>query len=296
MKQVHGIYEWLRALDWRIWVVVLSTVLAILVTLPFYYYGVGLDPNTHFGSIFAGWVSGVALFVAAGAVVAIVSLARPERESFDSRARILFRRQTGKHIDYIVDKMRDVLEHYAESLSIRVTVVSYHAGEKKYLLALSDCMVLRSYIDDVDTAWESHFDYSEITPPPEGEQRGNCLVYMRVDGVPLVAAERFSDQIRKPISTRIERNKSCKIEYLAEHWIRADDEPHEHRPTRYNQSVTLEFENITSVEKPITIQVSQDGEKWVDVILAPGEVKKGLELMDVRPGTKAYEYRVMSPT
>src|SRR4029079_3618023 len=91
--------------------VFLAAVICILATVFIYWMGYGLDPATHFGAAFASWVGGLVLFVVAGTVVALVSLVRPENESFDARARILFRRQTGKHIDYIVDRIKGVLEH-----------------------------------------------------------------------------------------------------------------------------------------------------------------------------------------
>jgi hypothetical protein len=76
-------------------VVLGALAVTLVATATIYILGIGLDPATHFGAVFAGWVSGVALFVVLGVVVAVVSLEPPEKESFDSRARILFRRQTG---------------------------------------------------------------------------------------------------------------------------------------------------------------------------------------------------------
>src|SRR5437588_7652008 len=100
----------IRRLDWRVWAVIAASTASIIATGFVYWMRWGLDPSTHFGAVFASWVGGVALFVIAGAVVALVSLARPEMESFDARARILFRRQTGKHIDYLIQRMQTVLE------------------------------------------------------------------------------------------------------------------------------------------------------------------------------------------
>jgi hypothetical protein len=92
LKSLAGIF---RRVDWRAWVVLGALAVTLVATATIYILGIGLDPATHFGAVFAGWVSGVALFVVLGVVVAVVSLEPPEKESFDSRARILFRRQTG---------------------------------------------------------------------------------------------------------------------------------------------------------------------------------------------------------
>jgi hypothetical protein len=43
-----------------------------------YLFGIGMNPGSHFGAVFASWVGGVALFVIAGGVVAIASVVRPE--------------------------------------------------------------------------------------------------------------------------------------------------------------------------------------------------------------------------
>src|SRR5436190_11638910 len=90
---------WIPGVDWRVGAVLAAYVISIAGTLLIYYYDIWGkaktatifgDPATHVGAVFAGWVAGLVLFTIGG-VAALVSLARPERESFDSRARILFR-------------------------------------------------------------------------------------------------------------------------------------------------------------------------------------------------------------
>ena len=94
------VFLWNRArqIDWRVWAIVGVVVVAVLGTIAVYLSGYGRDPLTHFGAVFAGWVGGLVLFIIAGSVVAIVSLVRPETESYGSRARILLKRQTGHKI------------------------------------------------------------------------------------------------------------------------------------------------------------------------------------------------------
>jgi len=279
-------------MDRKVWIIVVIVAGAIAATYGIYWWGCGHDPSTFFGAVFAAWIGGLALFVITGIVVVIISLAKPEQESFDARARILFRKQTGKHIDYIVSKIREVLEHYAESTSIRVTLKQFHAGERKYLLGIQDTVVLKSYLDDIETTWDSKVEYWEITPPPP-QCQSNRLVYVRIDNVVTGISEDFADKLTRPISTRIERDASCKVEYLVEYWGKANEEPHSLSPKRYNQLITLEFENLTGIA--VTIQVSEDGKKPTDLVLAPGELRRALTLRDVFPNKEAYEFRVMAP-
>jgi hypothetical protein len=141
--------------DWRVWAVLIAMVLSIVATILIYRSGIDTNPATEFGAVFASWVGGVALFVVLGLAVAVVSLAQPEQESFDARARILFRRATGKHIDYIVSQIKETLEHYAEKAEIKVRITDYSPAEKKYLISVSDTVLVRSYLDDVETSYTS---------------------------------------------------------------------------------------------------------------------------------------------
>jgi hypothetical protein len=223
--------EWLKRLrirlgraDWRIWAVLAAVLVVILVTAIIYLFKIGLDPATHFGAVFAGWVGGVALFVVAGAVVAIVSLARPEEESFDSRARILFRRQTGKHIDYIINRIGAVLEQYAEYQAIKITVESYHRETKRYRITLNNETVVRGYIDDIPSHYKSEIEYKEVTLPPPGEAP-NALVFVRVQGNPLGRREEFTNEISRDVTTILDPDESSKVEFQIGYWVAAEVEP-----------------------------------------------------------------------
>jgi hypothetical protein len=195
----------LTKLDQRYWTIIILVVACIVGTVVVYALGLGRDPVTLFGAIFSAWTGGLALFVITGIVIAFFSLAKPEHESFDARARILFRRQPGRHIDYIVSKIKEVLEHYAKKTTVKVTIMRYDEETRRFLLGVQDSITVRSYLDDVDTTWNSDIDYSEITSPPEGGVP-NKLVYVRIDGVPTVPSEVFTDSIKRPISTRIQRD------------------------------------------------------------------------------------------
>jgi hypothetical protein len=117
--------------DWRVWAIFAALFVVVAATGAMYALGLGLSPDTNFGAVFASWVGGVALFAVAGTIVAIVSLVRPEHESFDARARILFRRQSGRHIDYAISRIKEVLEHYAEATERRIVINEYDEKSKK---------------------------------------------------------------------------------------------------------------------------------------------------------------------
>lgn len=284
----------IRSLDWRAWAVVAASVTALFSTAFVYWLGWGLDPATHFGAIFAGWVAGVALFIIAGSVVALVSLSRPEFEEFDTRARILFRRQTGKHVDYIVDKIKEVLEHYAERTVLKITVRSYNAAEKKFRVTATSTVVVRSYLDDIETTYMSLLTRNKVCAPPHGGEP-NRLVFARIDGVPVGEVQEFTDSIERPINCRIERNGVCEVTNLLEFWVLAEDEPNTHTTRRYTQSLTLEFENLLVAGTPLEVKLTTDGTNWLPDQLPPGRSKQVLELKDIKPGVQCFDYRLLSP-
>jgi hypothetical protein len=276
-------------MDWRVYIILAVVFAAIAASGAIYYLGYGHDPTTFFGAIFTAWIGGLALFVITGIIVAVISLSRPENESYDARARILFRKQTGKHIDYIIQKIKEGVEHYGETVHTKVAIKEYHEGERKFLLSIYDCIVLKSYLNDIETMWESEIDFSDVLPPPPGRQP-NRLVYVRINNVPTGISQDFNDHIKTPISTRIERNGECKVERLVEHWTEAENEDNDDTTIRYARRLTLQFENLTGI--PITIKLTADGERPVDIAVAPGEEKQVLDLNDVLPETKVYIYRI----
>jgi hypothetical protein len=184
---------WLGQIDWRVWAVLGALALAVIGTICVFFSGIDIDPVHKFGAIFASWVGALALFVVSGVVVAIVSLAQPERESFDARARILFRRQSGKHIDYIVNRLRHDFEQYAEHTSVRFTVTGYDVTEKKYKITYGSKVTVRSYLDDVITSYRTSVEYKGVTPAPAGKEP-NSLVYVRVNEIPVGKREDFQTE------------------------------------------------------------------------------------------------------
>lgn len=287
-------WRWACRLDWRVWGIVAAAAVSITATAIVYYLGYWQDPGTHTGAIFASWVGGLALFLVAGSVVAVVSLVRPENESFDARARILFRRQPGKHIDYIVTKIKEVLEHYAELTVVRIAVTHYDASEKKYRITSNSDVLVRSYLDDVETTYSSAFKLDNVTSPPSGGQ-SNCLVYARVAGTPVWVSVDFTNFIEKPVSCRIDRDGTCEVSTKTEFWVGADEEPNTYRPRRYTQMLRLHFENLLPFDQPVEVKLTLDGTNWITERLLHGASRQLVEIKDVKPGVMAFDYRILAP-
>jgi hypothetical protein len=278
--------------DWRMWVVFASSITTLAATGVIYLLGWGLDPSTHFGAIFASWVSGVALFIVVGSVIALVSLARPERESFDWRARILFRRQSGKHIDYIVARIKGILEHYAERTVVRIAVQDFHAGENKFRIVSTSEITVRSYLDDVETNYRSTYDLENVTVPP-ASGAPNRLTYLRVDGEAQCDAQVFTTGISLPLKCIIEADSSCKVNEQVEHWLQAATEPNTEKPKRYTQLLTLSFENLTVPPHNLIIRLSRDGIRFHEYQLLPNQALPIFEIKDIGPGELAYDFRIL---
>jgi hypothetical protein len=280
----------IRRTDWRVRAVIGAIIAAVLPTIVIYLSGWGRDPATHFGAIFASWVSGVALLVVA-AVGTLASLARPELEPFDSRARILFRRQTGKHIDYIVGRIKGILEHYAERTVIRIAIHGFDAGDDKFRIVSTSDITVRSYLDDIETTYNSTYDLKDVTLPPAGQT--NRLIFLRVNDVAQCDAQEFTTAISQPLSCVIGKDSSCKVSRQTEHWLQATIEPNIHRPKRYTQLLTLHVENLTIPGQTVTVKLSRDGTSFEDFQLPPNKSLKLLEVKDVAPGQLAYDFRLL---
>jgi len=278
-------------LEWRVRAVLAIGIITFALTGLAYWLRVGLNPATHFGAIFASWVSGVALFAISGVAIAVITLARPELEPFDTRARILFRRQTGKHIDYIVGRIKEILEHYAEETEQKLTIRDFHEGEQKFWMSTYIRVLVRSYIDDVETTYVSSIARREITAPPQGGTP-NRLVFARVDGVPVGVSAEFGDSFDRPINCRIDRDGVCEVTSQVDFWVQAETEENKHRPKRYTQVLKFQFENLLASGRPVDVLFTIDGADWLTVRLEHGHVKQVAELTDVHPGVVAFNFKL----
>jgi len=281
-------------LDWRIRAILLAMTCAVGLTLLVYAAGLGRDPATFFGAAFAGWVSGVALFALTGVFVAIVSLAKPEDESVEGRARILFRGQKGRHIDYIVAVIRTSFEHYTESVIHTITISEFHPDEEKFRVLSEGETRLRAYIDDAMTTYRSRISMSEVSAPPAGGAP-NRLTYLRVGRQNRGGADFRGTSLEVPFDTTIEPGADCLIADGMEYWVTADTEENSYRPIRFTQFARLTVRNYRRDNRPLDLKISDDGgQTFKPFQIQPGEVRTILEARDVEPDKVIYDLRLLA--
>lgn len=290
MENKTKVWLWVRRMDWRVRAIFVTLFVQVVATSVIYYLGIWRDPSTHVGAVFAAWVGGLALFVVSGAVIAVISIARPEHESFDNRARILFKRKTGTHIDYIITRIKEIVEHYAESTVIKITLKSYDTG--LYRISVTHDLIVRSYLDDIVSTYNSSIAYTDMTLPPNGGEP-NKLVFVRVDENPIGDSEEFTSSIERKINTKIDKNKTCSISTMVEFWTKANDEPNDHTPKRFTQALTLQIENHLP-NPPIKIKLVTDG-NCNELSIPHGQCKQILSLTDVPAGQEAFTYHILAP-
>lgn len=290
-------------MDGRRWIIIWAVMAMIVITAAIYVFAHGFEiaffqdwvnPATQIGAVFASWVGGLALFVIAGAFIAIISLERPEESSFDARARILFRRQHGRHVDYIVNRLKEVFEHYAESTKITVTVKAHHEPENKLWISRSSLTNVRSYIDDVETIYVTSFQVGAVTPPPPNKD-SNRLVFVRVKGVPIGGPETFDTEVcRDGITCTIGPRESCEVHSLIETWVEAGTERHTLKPIRYTQRLEIAFDN--QLEREVGVEYKLVGATDVKKERLPaGTSRMVIQANDLMPGIQAVEYWISAP-
>ena len=250
-------------------------------------------PATFFGALFAAWNGAVAFFVVVGAVVAIVSLAQPHAEAFDSRARILLRGQRGSHIDCIIEKLRNLPEHYSVETANRIVVSDYNGTESKYHISIQSRSLVRSYINDIVPTFKSEVEYTEVTPPPSGGLP-NRLVYLRFDGKSVDVGSAPPDRdLRFPYTMTIGRDAVREIAHRVDVWFVAGSEELWFSPERYVQSLTLEVENDLSETVAMRLlDLSGEHSNWREVRIAAGDVAQVLAVENVKPGSTAYKLKL----
>jgi hypothetical protein len=296
MRRLRALYRNMRATfdDWRTRAILYSWVLSVGLTADVYLRGIWQDPVSHLGAVFAAWVGGLALFTIVGAITAVVSLAQPQHDSFDSRARILFRGQSGAHIDYVISTLRNLFEHYAETMRVEFCVCSYQEGDAAaagfFRLEEKTTFKFRSYIDDIVSTYKAALEYSEVTPAPKGGT-ANKLALVRIDGVQQGKSRTFTDRLQEPISATIQPGSECDMEIKVEYWVR-DGEANDFIPVRYTKKLILEIENQL-VSDSVSIILLRDGEgEGKPFQLLSGGERKSFEFRDLPPGNRAYTFIV----
>jgi len=282
---------WAKRYDWRVWTIVVALIISVASTGAVYWIWGVPAPDTHWGSVFASWVGGVLLFLVVGLATALVSVAKPELESFDTRARILFRRQSGAHIDYIIARIKQLLEQYAETVHRKVIIEDYHEEEQKFRVATETTAVVRSYIDDITSTYASKVVLQRASPPP-ANGRKNRLVYLRVNNKSLGVGEEFDTDIERPFDTAIAANDLCEVKQRLEVWVVANTEANTYTPARYTQKTVLEVENNLHDGRNIVLKLQDQAGVTHDFVVAAGETRRLLEVSDLPPKKMVYDFRI----
>ena len=230
----------------------------------------------------------MAFFAVVGTVVAVVSLARPEEESAETRARILFRRKTGRHIDYMVDKIGHIFEQYSEVVENKIEILDF--CDNKFLLGFEGHTRLRSYIDDIPSNYTSHMEMAGIGPPPAGkDDKPNRIVRLLVNEQSQHKQAALGDSFKFEFTTVIQPNEACDIRQRFELWVEAENEPSAFVAVRYTQLVGLRLDNLWN--KDVFVQVLVEDRVQDEFRLNAGSPRNCLQVADVEPGKTVYDIR-----
>ncbi|TCU18777.1 hypothetical protein [Rhizobium sullae] len=281
--------------DWRIKVVIFSSILAVIVTVAFYYCIPDATDATKFiGAAFASWISGLLLFMLVGLGVAIVSLARPEHELFEARARNLLRRQTGHHIDYMVGRLHDVLEAYTAQSTRKIVVLDYDAAEKMFHTSHTTESILKGYLDDKIVNFPAKISYKPLSKPPGGRQK-SCLTFLEVNGEKFGDVEEFDDEVARSFRIQIpvkgEFKGRCAVKHRYLYWIKAEEEENVSTSVRYTRELSVEVENqLASSTIVATIKNEQGPDERI--VINPGTCQRVIYLTEITPRDKLYDFRL----
>jgi hypothetical protein len=250
-----------------------------------------IRPETFSGAAFAGWVGSIAFFLVIGLAVAIFSLAQPENESFETRARILFRRQSGRHINYILSRIGNLFEQYSELNRLKIIIESIDWDNKFMRMGVEEYTQIRSYIDDTNTVYTSRVDIEDAKLNP-GNPKKNRLVYLRVNSESKTSKD-FETNLSETFSTEIQANETCVVEERTDFWFAFNEERYEHAPCRYTQNLEVSVENLLSEEKVhISIGKESNDTSETEFNIKPGNLQKILIMSDLLPKKVAFAIKI----
>ncbi len=267
--------------------IILTAVGAVALTVVAYLLGVPLDPGTHVGAVFASWVGGVAIFVAGSAVIGLASLVPPESSAFDARARILFRGQSGEHIDYIIQKIREVFGQYSDETQRTISIHRVDEASGKLSVQVETSVKLRGYVDDIESIATSALTLNKLCQPPPG-QPACRLSYVRINDDPIEIGE-FAGEIDFKFPTKVPAGGHTKVDMRWECWV-DNGESHTHAPVRYTRKFALRFENHCS--KDLRLRYSVRGRPDSELTIKKGSRADLISEPDVNPQERVYDLRV----
>jgi hypothetical protein len=251
--------RWRGRLDRRVADMLAATLVAVWLTL------VGLVLGWHHAKeateeIFNGWTASVIFWAFVGLMVAVVSLNRAADEDYRTRALILFQNQEGAHIQHIIDTLCGTVGHYQQSvrrdIEIRDHVADRSGGPGWFLMEQESTTILRAYIQDAETVFESAVTFTNTTAPPPGHRPARIVraACVQSDGTPsdtnIIA---LPDGFRVEYKTRfITRDATCELTVHREYWVREGEENF-YELGRFAQAATVRIRNLCPNRDPVVI-------------------------------------------
>ncbi|MFB9951308.1 hypothetical protein ACFFP0_20870 [Rhizobium puerariae] len=249
-----------------------------------------LDIQKFEGAFFASWAAGVALFALVGLIVAIASVSRPDRDPFDSRARIFLQRQSGGHIDYMVDKLRDTIEPYVDYTRKKLIVEEWREDHGKFKIRHETKSVLRGFMDDVPAKFPAKLNYLAKCDPPPGGQKP-CVSYIRVNGEDVHHFAEFDREFLYDFEGAAPKYGQCEVEHVMTYWIESANEQNRHKPIRFTRALDVVVENKDR-KHSIMVRI-EAGAKPQDILLKPGDERTVIQLFERRPDDYVYDFRIL---
>ncbi|TPK70775.1 hypothetical protein FJ527_28280 [Mesorhizobium sp. B2-4-18] len=280
--------------DWRGKLVIYSVVAAGVATFVVWMFVPdATNVQTFLGAAFASWISGFILFIITGLIIAMVTLARPDQELFEARARNLLQRQTGPHINYIVGKLHDLFEPYLQEATRDLMIIDYDEANNLFLVNQETGLVFGSYLADIPVTFQSQIGYINGTKAPSGRQKC-CLSFLKVDGKSIGAIEEFEDEIYRPFQMQVLPQSPCTVRYRMTYWVRADDEPNRQRIKRFTRSFKVNVHNQLAAR---SVKILQPGDPDFNRVVQAGESVQVVNLKEIVPaqnddGAFAFDFRL----
>lgn len=278
--------------DWRVRWILGAPAVAIVISIIIYeFYPEATDATKFAGALFASWVSGLAITVFVTLIISIVTLARPDQDVFEARARNLLRRQTGPHIDYIIQQLQKILEPYCDVAYRVMEITEYDEKHGVFRINQTTINDVKSYLNDMPVKFDSEIVYADGTPAPEG--RESCsLTFLKVQGEEVGASETFKTEFRRKFDMLILPNRVCRIEHRMVYWVKAGEEQNRHRPTRYTNALEVIVKNHLPSKQVIVVHPSLNGKETKMPIDVGGELTV-VKMSGLEPGDFVYDFNLV---
>jgi hypothetical protein len=269
----NSIHTFWNKINWQVRTLLTVSAIVVSITIAATLIPKITDATQFMGAFYASWVAGLAFFVVIGIVATIITQSKPENEPFNTRARVLFHNKTGSHIEYIISRLTEIVEHYAENTENKIILREINQTDRKLRMEVEDTTIIRSYIKDFMTTYIARIELSEVTLPPEGctIHQKNQLLYCRIAGQPQRTFT-FEDKIDVDVPCSVEAGKELCVEHGMSFWQANAIEPYTHTVSRFTQRMQVKFESRLAIGQAVRVKFR--GWLWdhfQEFVLEPGQ-------------------------